>query len=161
MEKCCGLQIRGMQPADLDQVMTIERGSYGTPWSRNMFLDELSNKSARQLVFNRENRIIGYICFWQVMDESHVLNIAVHPDLRRRGHGKYIMDLLELTCQNEGLKRIILDVGRRNIAARSLYRKCGFKIVGFRKNYYTEIGDDALVMEKLLETSDIISSLSG
>ncbi|MEI8182378.1 MAG: ribosomal protein S18-alanine N-acetyltransferase [Desulfomonile sp.] len=153
-----GFQIMRMLPEHIDEIMDIERSSYGTPWSRNMFLEEMSNRIARQLVFTVGDRIIGYVCFWEVLDESHVLNIAVHPDLRRQSHGKAIMDVLERMCRSDGLKRIVLDVGRRNLAARNLYKKSGFNVIGFRKNYYTEIKDDALIMQKQLDYPSISNS---
>lgn len=145
-----GLQVRRMRPEDLDEVVAIEQGCYAAPWTRNMFLQEMSNRVSRQLVFLLGHKVIGYVCFWEVMDESQVLNVAVHPDWRRRSHGKHILDVVELISRTDGLKKIVLDVGKRNIPARNLYSRCGFRVVGFRKNYYSEIQDDALVMEKSL-----------
>jgi [ribosomal protein S18]-alanine N-acetyltransferase len=139
-----------MQPSDLDEVLAIEKASFASPWSRDMFLEEMDNRNARLMVFRLEGRIIGYICFWMVMDEAHLLNIAVHPEQRGQGHGKAIMAYLESVCVREGLNRLLLEVGRRNGPARSLYKKLGFSSIGFRKQYYAVIKDDALVMEKWL-----------
>ena len=136
--------------SDLDEVLEIEKASFPAPWTRSMFQEEMSNRNARLIVFLQDNRIIGYLCFWEVLDEAHLLNIAVHPERRAQGYGKYMMERLQEICRRDGLRRIILDVGRRNAAARSLYRKCGFSSIGFRKNYYTVAGDDAIVMEKWL-----------
>ncbi len=66
------------------------------------------------------------------------------------GLGTFMMDYLERSCRQRRLNRILLDVGRRNVPARNLYKRCGFESIGFRKNYYAEIQDDALVMEKRL-----------
>jgi [ribosomal protein S18]-alanine N-acetyltransferase len=139
-----------MQPSDLEDVLTIERTSFASPWSRDMFFEEMKNRNARVVVFRLEGKIIGYTCFWVVLDEAHILNIAVHPEQRGRGYGKAIMAYLESVCRQEGLNRLLLDVGRRNAPARSLYKKFGFSSIGFRKQYYAEIKDDALVMEKWL-----------
>lgn len=144
------LQPARMQPSDLDEVLAIERASFAGPWSRDMFLEEMDNRHARLMVFRREGRIVGYICFWAVLDEAHVMNIAVHPEQRGRGYGREIMAYIESVCVEEGLNRLLLEVGRRNAAARSLYRKFGFSSIGFRKQYYAAIKDDALVMEKWL-----------
>lgn len=144
------LKARRMMQSDLDEVLEIERASFPAPWTRVMFQEEMANRSARLVVFIEGERIAGYMCFWEVLDEAHLLNIAVHPERRGRGYGKYIMDRLEELCRKDGLKRIVLDVARRNAAGRALYRKCGFSSIGFRKNYYTIVGDDAIVMERWL-----------
>ena len=94
---------------------------------------------------------MGYLCFWGVVDEAHLLNIAVHQELRGEGYGKAILDYLESACRERGLEKIILEVGRRNTDARRLYKQKGFSTIGFRRGYYRDIGDDALVMEKRIE----------
>lgn len=139
-----------MKPADVDEVLTIERESFAEPWTKSMFLDELANRSARLLVFKLDGEIMGYMCYWEVLDEAHLMTIAVHPRRRGEGFGSFLMQKLEELSRKAGLKRIILDVARRNQTARNLYGKCGFRSIGFRKNYYKVTGDDALVMEKWL-----------
>ena len=139
-----------MQPRHLDEVITIEQVSFATPWSRQMFLGEMSNRASRQVVFKMGETLVGYLCFWEVLDEAHLMNIAVRPELRGRGFGRFMMAHLEAICLRDGIRRIILEVGRRNVAAKNLYRKCGFSTIGFRKNYYPSVPDDALVMEKWL-----------
>jgi len=146
------LKADSMHPTDLEQVLAIERVSFIAPWSRAAFEEELANRHSRLIVFRIHWRIVGYMCFWQVMDEAHLLNIAVLPDMRRAGLGKSMMEHLEAVCRETGLKRILLDVARRNTAARRLYKKCGFRSIGFRKKYYPEAEDDALVMEKWLSS---------
>lgn len=146
-----GLVARQMTLGDLDKVLFIEQASYGAPWSRNMFIEEISNPVGRSLVFELETRIIGYLCLWEIVDECHILNIVVHPEYRRQGVGSAIIEITEAACRAKGIARVLLDVGRRNRPARNLYKKMGFKVVGFRKNYYTELGDDALLMDKLLK----------
>jgi [ribosomal protein S18]-alanine N-acetyltransferase len=143
-----------MSPSDLDDVLAIENVSFARPWSGQMFLDEMSNQAASVIVFKTSGRVVGYLCFWEVVDEGHLLNIAVHPDRRSDGLGTFMMDHLVHTCRQRRLSRILLDVGRRNVPARNLYKKFGFASIGFRKNYYAEIQDDALVMEKLLVSSE-------
>ena len=144
-----------MKASDLDAVMAIERASFAAPWSSKMFLEEMNNRAARVIVFKSGNALVGYVCFWEVLDEAHLMNVAVHQDYRGRGYGKFIMEHLEAMCLREGLRRIILEVGRRNLPARRLYRKCGFSAIGFRKKYYAEVQDDALIMEKWLGAGKI------
>lgn len=136
--------------SDLDDVLTIEKASFARPWSGQMFIDEMANQDASMVVFKIGGKLVGYMCFWEVVDEGHLLNIAVHPEQRCQGLGTFMMDYLERSCRQRRLNRILLDVGRRNVPARNLYKRCGFESIGFRKNYYAEIQDDALVMEKRL-----------
>ncbi len=152
------LRSEPMKTPDLDAVMAIEKASFAAPWSRNMFLEEMNNRAARLMVFKSEDTLVGYMCFWEVLDEAHLMNVAVHPDHRGRGYGALIMEQLEAMCLRDGLRRIILEVGRRNLPARRLYRKCGFSAIGFRKKYYAEVQDDALIMEKWLGAKEIEQS---
>ncbi|AFM23854.1 ribosomal protein S18-alanine N-acetyltransferase [Desulfomonile tiedjei] len=139
-----------MTAEDLDEVLSIEAVSFPTPWSRQMFLDELAHRHSRLIVFRESGQIVGYMCFWQVLDEAHLFNIAVADTKRGRGIGFKIMQHLEEICRGNGMNRIILEVARRNSAARALYKKAGFNSVGFRKKYYAVVDDDAFVMEKWL-----------
>lgn len=139
-----------MTAKDLDEVLNIEAVSFPTPWSRQMFLDELAHRHSRLLVFRESGKLVGYMCFWQVLDEAHLFNIAVAETKRSRGIGLKIMQHLDEICRRNGMNRIILEVARRNSAARALYKKAGFSSIGFRKKYYAVVDDDALVMEKWL-----------
>jgi [ribosomal protein S18]-alanine N-acetyltransferase len=143
-----------MRLEDIDDVLSIEQASFASPWSRNMFLEEMKNRSSRLVVFKNAEEMVGYACYWVVLDEAHLLNIAVHPERRRECLGKLMMAQIEATCLDKGLMRIILEVARRNIPARALYRACGFTSIGFRRNYYTVAKDDAIVMEKRLARSE-------
>jgi ribosomal-protein-alanine N-acetyltransferase len=142
-----------MKETDLEKVLAIEKVSFATPWTKEMYLKELSNRTSRPFVYRKDGDLVGYMCFWVVLDEAHLMTIAVHPDRRGEGVGKAIMKHLEEVCLKEDLKKILLEVGRRNNIARGLYRQCGFTAVGFRKNYYAGIKDDALLMEKWLTSS--------
>lgn len=136
-----------MTAEDLDEVLSIETVSFPTPWSRQMFLDELAHRHSRLIVFRTSGQIVGYMCFWQVLDEAHLFNIAVADTKRGRGIGLKMMQYLDEICRRNGMNRIILDVARRNSPARALYKKAGFSSIGFRKKYYAVVDDDALVME--------------
>ena len=142
-----------MKLDDLEAVLTIEQSSFPIPWSRNMFIEEMENRNSRLISFRIDGSIVGYVCFWAVLDEAHLLSVAVHPSRRHQGLGRLIMAEIERLCIKEGLKRIILEVARKNTFARDLYRKCGFDSVGFRKNYYSATKDDAIIMEKYLASS--------
>jgi ribosomal-protein-alanine N-acetyltransferase len=107
------------------------------------------------------DEVVGFICYWAVQNEAHLLTVAVHPQHRREGIGKAIMSHMEQLCLKEGLNRIILEVARRNEEARNLYKSLGFNAIGFRKRYYKEIDDDAIVMEKWLGSKGEAESQSG
>ncbi len=139
-----------MLDSDLDEMLKIEEVSFASPWTRNMFLDEIANVFSQTVVFEQDGVLVGYMCFWTVLDEAHLLNIAVRPSHRGRGFGQSMMNYLEETCRGLGLEKMILEVARRNTAARRLYNRLGFISIGFRRMYYTVEKDDALVMQKLI-----------
>lgn len=136
---------------DLDAIMLIENASFPAPWTRTMFVNEIMNPNSVILVFRWEAKIVGYRCHWTVTDEAHLMTIAVHPAYRQRGLGKFMMEHLEAQCLKGGLRRIVLEVATKNEPAKRLYRRCGFRTIGFRKNYYGILGGDAFIMEKALE----------
>jgi [ribosomal protein S18]-alanine N-acetyltransferase len=139
-----------MSLADLDDVVRIENASFPAPWTRSMFTNEIMNPSSVSLVFRRGTALLGYRCHWVVVDEAHLMTIAVDPAYRNQGVGAFMMAHLEADCLAAGLSRIFLEVSKENPKARRLYRKHGFVTVGFRKNYYGLLVGDALVMEKVL-----------
>jgi len=154
------LRAEPMNVEDVDDVLAIEHVSFPAPWTREIFLREISNRSGRAIVFRIGADIVGYLCYWMVMDEAHIHTIALHPDYRKRGYGKAIMSYLDSACLQGGLKKIILEVARRNLTARNLYKRCGFQSIGFRRRYYTSVNDDALVMQKVLGSESIRSPAS-
>jgi ribosomal-protein-alanine N-acetyltransferase len=142
------INIREMRKEDLDEVLQIERSSFPTPWSRSLFERELSTPFARSFVGKefRGEKILGYLCFWLVDREAHILNLAVHPDYRNRGIGTRLLGCGVDYCQKKGVEEIILEVRRSNYKAISLYRNFRFQPQGIRRRYYTDSGEDAVVM---------------
>ena len=139
-------EIALMTLADVDAVHEIETASFPTPWSRDSFEKEVTeNRCARYLVLKADGVCAAYAGMWLVLDEGHVTNIAVRPDLRGRGYGEMITRALIQLAADSGLRFLTLECRRSNLAAQSLYHKLGFKDVGFRKRYY-ENKEDALIM---------------
>lgn len=135
--------------ADLDAVMEIERLSFVTPWVRQAFADEIERPWARlEILRDRASgRAIGFCNYWLVADELHILNIAVHPDFRQQGHAATLVNHV-LAVGREGKAHVVLlEVRVSNHAARSLYRKFGFREVGMRPKYYADNGEDAVLMD--------------
>lgn len=131
---------------DIDGILKIENRSFPQPFSRNMFETELLLEIAHLYVLRERARIAGYIDFWHVGPEIHLISIAVHPRTRRRGHGRRLMDFLFQSARMLKAVEIFLDVRLSNKGAIQLYREYGFKKVGVRKEYYRDNREDALVM---------------
>ena len=138
---------RLMCEADLDAVMRIECESFISPWSRDMFLNDIArNPAARYLVLERDGVIAGYAGMWLVLDEAQILNVAIAPEYRGQGLSHILLqDMLQLAADS-GMTCATLEVRRGNAAARRLYRDHKFVEVGCRKGYYTDTGEDAILM---------------
>jgi len=134
--------------ADLDSVLAIERASFPTPWSRGAFLYELKeNQVARCWVARVARDVVGYLCVWEVGSELHITNLAVHPAWRRRGIARSLLGAILEDARRRRLTSAVLEVRPTNREARGLYERSGFQVIGRRKGYYYDTGEDALVME--------------
>jgi ribosomal-protein-alanine N-acetyltransferase len=136
-----------MRLEDVPAVHEIERLSFSTPWPAHAFEQELkSNRLARYIVARAGERVVGFAGVWLMVDEAHVTTFGVHPDWRRQGIGRHLLlNLCELST-TIGARRMTLEVRVSNAAAQALYRSFGFEIAGRRPHYYTDDGEDALVM---------------
>jgi [ribosomal protein S18]-alanine N-acetyltransferase len=141
-----GVSLRPMAPADLDEVMAIERDSFVYPWSSRFFLQELEVECARSILVEVNRRIVGYILFWLLPDEIDIHNIAVHKEFRRRGLGRFLIHQVIARAQRRLSIRVTLEVRVSNSSARRLYESMGFVITGLRRGYYSDNGEDALAM---------------
>ena len=90
--------------------------------------------------------MLAYAGMWLVLDEAHVCNVAVHPDFRRQGYGRRIFLALCALAKENSMALMTLEVRRSNLAAQALYHQCGFLDVGYRKRYYEDNREDALIM---------------
>ena len=140
-----------MRPGDIEEVVAIERVSFQTPWSRAAFRYELAeNRVARCLVARSGASVVGYLCLWEVGHEIHITNLAVHPSFRRRGIGRRLLAPVLEDGRRRGITLVLLEVRPTNAEARALYESLGFRVIGRRKGYYFDTGEDALVMEARL-----------
>jgi ribosomal-protein-alanine N-acetyltransferase len=143
------IEVREMQLADLDGVMEIEGQSFPTPWSRRAFWSELTqNIYAHYIVVRIDGVLVGYGGMWVILDEAHVTNVAVHPEYRRLGIGRRIMNELMDRARSRGAARMTLEVRRSNTGAQKLYEELGFVAKGIRKGYYADLKEDAIIMWK-------------
>jgi [ribosomal protein S18]-alanine N-acetyltransferase len=156
------LALELMREADIATVQEIERAIFSTPWPRNAYYRELASRSsAHYLVLRQEGpvempagiqgsdfdpSIVGYGGMWRMYDEAHVTTIGVRQDLQHRGHGRVLFAGLVQAAYDMGAKWVTLEVRTSNENAMKMYEAFGFKVIGRRKGYYTDNGEDAIVM---------------
>jgi len=142
-----GVIIRRMRPEDVPAVHAIDMLSFNLPWPERSFVFEVSeNPAARTWVVDCDQRILGMLVLWLIVDEAHIATIATHPDFRRRGIGEKLLIEALKAVRAEGARRAFLEVRAGNQAAQAMYRKHGFDITGRRPNYYKDNGEEALLM---------------
>lgn len=145
------VEISKLTHNDLEGIYEVEKDSFPIPWPISSFEEELKNILATYLVAKINNKIIGYIGMWFVMDECHITNIAVLGEYRKQGiASKLINKMLEL-CKEHQTTYIMLEVRATNIPAQKLYSKFGFAEEVIRKDYYKNpdnTREDAIVMSK-------------
>jgi len=146
--------IRPGSPADLAAVERIERTSFGDPWTRSALLQELVAGPMRlPLVAELDGVVAGYLMAWRVVDQLHVLNLAVAPACRRRGVAAALLAAALAEARRLDLGEVTLEVRPSNAAALALYRAFGFRLAGIRRGYYADTGEDALVLTLALAGS--------
>ena len=160
--------LRPMREEDLDEIMVIEASAPGNPWSRESMEKELVNPQAHYLTAvlctdGREDgpggqtggsgeasagtgEVVGYAGYWQVMDEGHIMNIAVREDLRSRGIGRALMEAMLKEGDGLGILYWTLEVRVSNAPALRLYEKTGFTSAGIRPGYYSNPKEDANIL---------------
>ena len=130
-------------------VIRIERESFSSPWSIQAFTYEvLYNELSHYVVALSEDDVVGYGGMWIIMDEAHITNIAVDSFYRGQKLGYLLMKQLINKAIELGAVKMTLEVRPTNTPARNLYRKLGFVERGIRKNYYSDINEDAIIMWK-------------
>jgi ribosomal-protein-alanine N-acetyltransferase len=140
-------RIDRMVLADLPSVHAIERASFFPPWPDEAYRNELhANRLATYLVARLDDVVIGFGGIWLMVDEAHITTFAVDPNWRRRGVGERLLLALLDAASSRGAREATLEVRLSNVAARRLYEKYGFRPVGLRPRYYSDNGEDALIM---------------
>ncbi len=140
------LEMKPMGVEDLDDVMQIEESSFPTPWTMGIFMREFELEFSHRYVFDFGGGVAGYIVFWLIEGEVHIMSIAVRRDLRRFGFGTEIIERSLDAAKQLGGKYVFLEVREHNDAGIGLYKKMGFRIVYTRKGYYTDTKENALIM---------------
>ncbi|CAN5557443.1 hypothetical protein BH24CHL9_BH24CHL9_07440 [soil metagenome] len=141
------VRVEPMQVEDIPAVHAIEQVSFPVPWPTYAFRQELeANRMARYLVVRAHSQVVAYGGMWLMVDEAHVTTFAVLPAWRRLGiGGRLLLEMLQLAAAL-GASVVTLEVRLSNVAARRLYQRFGFRPVGVRPRYYSDNGEDALIM---------------
>jgi [ribosomal protein S18]-alanine N-acetyltransferase len=158
------LAIKPAESSHLDQILDIEQAVFSAPWTRSMFDAEVvGNPFSRLFVATpiddrgQPEGIVGYLCYWIVFEELRLLNLAVSPPWQRQGVARRFVQFALHEAQSQGVERALLEVRASNLAAQSLYDGFGFREYGSRAAYYTNPGEDAILMRlEPLEFNDVL-----
>ena len=158
MGKKTDIAVDVMKKEDIDQVLAIEQASFSMPWSRNLFLSEFRSPGVSTLLVSLANdtprMVTGYIIYWLVEYEMHILNLAVAPAHRRHGIARQlVLDAIK-RAYAKGARQAFLEVRASNTAAQKLYSDLGFTGSFVRRDYYDSPTEDAVIMtleQKALE----------
>jgi len=150
-------------PDDVAALAALEKAASSHPWTAQHFAGAVGGRAGERVVVLRDAQraAIGY-CVWQeVADEAHIHNVAIAPSHRRQGLGRRLIAVCLGLAAARQARRAFLDVREGNIAARSLYRRLGFREVGFRARYYFDPVESAVLMELALDANGILKSGEG
>ena len=142
------MMITNMRQEHVAQVAALEKLCFSDPWSENSVASELNNPLSLWLVALDGERLAGYVGSQTVMDESDMMNLAVHPDYRCQGIGSRLVDELIKELKKKGSQRLTLEVRVSNEPAKRLYDELGFSEIAVRKRYYSHPKEDALILRK-------------
>jgi ribosomal-protein-alanine N-acetyltransferase len=152
-----GLCLRGERfgPEHVPAVAALERACFPCPWSEELLRQEAQPRDhAWNMVVWIDAALHAFFFNWTVLDEMHLLNFAVHPERQRRGIGARLLDWMLAQAKGAGFYDVILEVRASNRPAIALYASRGFTRLARRRRYYTDNGEDALVLIRLLDPRD-------
>ena len=141
------LIIRRMTIEDVLAAHELDVLSFTLPWpERSLRYEITGNPAARCWAAELDNRLVGMLVLWMILDEAHIATIATHPDFRRQGIAKRLLVEALESAYNEGAQTALLEVRAGNEAALKMYARFGFEEVGNRKRYYKDNNEDAVLM---------------
>ena len=154
-----GYYCSSLELLDFERVTQIEPACYSKPWSRTVLYNEFSNEVSLRVALFKESEskqsdlLIGYSFNHLVLDELHILNLAIAPEFQGKGLGQGLLRATLRSAAINGATRAFLEVRPSNLAANALYKRFGFRRLGIRKHYYRDNREDAIVMEAYLHSS--------
>ena len=140
------IKVREMRPRDVPQVVAIETATSATPWTRAMFLSELGRPGTLDLVADQAGDVLAYVMVSRYADVWHILNLCVREQQRGQGLGAHMLDELFARAGRKAHLGFTLEVRVSNETAIRLYRRKGFLEHGVRPGYYSDNGEDAIIM---------------
>jgi [ribosomal protein S18]-alanine N-acetyltransferase len=146
------ITVREMRARDVPQVVAIEVATSAVPWTRSMFLSELGKPGTCDLVAVQGSDVLAYIMVSRYADVWHVLNLCVSAPQRNRGLGRLLLEELFRRADRKPHGGYTLEVRVSNAPAIHLYRRTGFTAHGIRPGYYSDNGEDAIIMWRRSET---------
>jgi len=152
------LHYRAMHEADLPAIAVIERQLFSSPWSEELFREDLDQEYALSLVLTDGETIAGYVITFLVLDEMHIANVAIAPAYQRRGIAFEVLRRLLTAGRRMHYFLAHLEVRQSNLGAIALYERLGFAKVGLRKNYYENEHEDAVLMSCLLQSNPLLAA---
>ncbi len=141
------MRFRPMAYDDLPQIMAIELASFTSPWDPEMFVAEMMGPVSYATVAEQQGCVVAYATYRVVIDEAHLMNIAVTPERKGEGLGRALMDRIMDRCRCLGAAYMFLEVRRSNVAAQALYNGLGFEYLDVRKGYYSDNHEDAIILK--------------
>jgi ribosomal-protein-alanine N-acetyltransferase len=146
MESLTHFRIEPLSSAHIEAVLAVERASQSAPWSETSFRNEFENAQSIFLVGLESGVLVGYAGLWKVVDEAHIINVAVDPARRNQGIGCRLVVEALLRARTEGMLCATLEVRASNEIAIRLYERLGFVRAAVRRAYYSDNHEDAIVM---------------
>jgi ribosomal-protein-alanine N-acetyltransferase len=143
------LQYEPMQTSDLDDVVELEQTVYPHPWSRANFDDSLASGYQAWVLRDTTGELLGYFLLMAIVDEAHLLNLAVSAVRQGQGLGRLLLNQAVACARGLGMESVLLEVRPSNTRALEIYQRYGFQQIGRRKAYYPAANqqrEDAIVM---------------
>ncbi len=143
------LRYEPMQRSDLDDVYALEQSVYPYPWSMANFEDSLNSNYEAWVLRDRDGDLLGYFLLMAVVDEAHLLNVAVSAERQGQGLGRFLLNQAVACARGLGMESVLLEVRPSNTRALEIYERYGFQHIGRRKGYYPAANqqrEDAIVM---------------
>lgn len=147
---------RRMLRSDVPLIVEMDRRNFSDPITEKILMAELNREVSYYVVLEENETILGYAGMWEILGEAHITNVCVDIPHRGKGFGNEIMAHLIKRCVKRHFFAMLLEVRVSNEAAIALYTKHKFYSIGVRKNYYSNNGEDALILWRELDSEDII-----